>query len=436
MAGPLFGKGGWLNRRDTGAEALAQQIRALDDDMLMAAFHHPDQPAATRQACAAELRERNHLRESIEGWLPSAASLTVPRSLPAGLSVSQYQLTARIRMFVIELAWLCATTGLLSLVLPYLLGPFHSATGVSPFVVLRIPFIAQLVLVLSLIVLFVSRERGVRLAARAVAVFCGLALLGHSMSYAAWSYRSQDRIVFVLLQTLAAATVLACIAGFVVRRGMVRLLLLRPFGEAQMTAALKRVVRDRLAPLGYVYTLSDRNYRPSTTMSLMAFFGQVRHVLAPILRPSLRLATVSDESSFRDLLVALSPGFEISAKSAYAGGQAFNIRSTDNWWKRCIDVMIHSTEIIVMDVSRVSTGSTWEIVQMRRRALLDKCVFIVQEQYQQDGAQLLRELLPGGSMPRIHAFRSTGEFLDLQAFQAAIDERLERALAHTAPASA
>jgi hypothetical protein len=426
-------KTSWMGLQKADPNALAQQLRSLDDEALLSAFHHPDQPEGVRQFCLQELQGRGLASETIEGWMPAASALTLPPTLPPGTTKAQYLTTARIRMFLVDLSFVCATVCLLYLIVPGLNASFARWFGFSPFIVFRLPYTAELVFALSLLVLLVKTDRNLRLAAKALAAFSGVLLL---LRFTYGGFRPGGMNLVVLVLTLVTCTALAAVAGFVVRHGMIRVLLLRPFGQARMTRALKKVVKQYLAPIGYVYTLSDRNYRPSVTMALMALIGQFRHLIAPILRPSLRLATVSNDTSFKDLVVSLRPGFEIGAKSAYSGGQAFNIRSTDHWWQRCIDLLLHSTEITVMDVSRVSAGSTWEIIRLARRNLLDNCIFIVQEQYQQEGAQLVKELLPGRPLPPIHVFRGNGTFLDAAAFQAAIDQKLEQALARLTPVAA
>ena len=78
-----------------------------------------------------------------------------------------------------------------------------------------------------------------------------------------------------------------------------------------------------------------------------------------------------------------------SYRSLLTGGQAFNIRTSDLWWKRCIDLLAHSADVIVMDVSKVGTGSTWEIELLGQRNLLDRTIFIVQNKYESHGHKSL-----------------------------------------------
>ena len=95
----------------------------------------------------------------------------------------------------------------------------------------------------------------------------------------------------------------------------------------------------------------------------------------------------------------------------------FNIRTSDEWWRDCIDLLMESAQLIVMDVSRVSEGSSWEITRLAARNLLHKCVFVAQDGFEEEGRATLRRLLPDGDEPTLHVFNSRGRFDDAQAFR-------------------
>ena len=140
-----------------------------------------------------------------------------------------------------------------------------------------------------------------------------------------------------------------------------------------MTRALKKVVLKTVGRVGQVYTLSDNNYRPSVFLAFLSVIGQgLSYVLRPLVRPSLRAASVKDEMSYFKLAVTLNRTLWPSYANFITGGQACNIRTTHAWWQRCIDLLMHSSDVIVMDVSRVSTGSSWEIERLARQTLLSR----------------------------------------------------------------
>jgi hypothetical protein len=227
---------------------------------------------------------------------------------------------------------------------------------------------------------------------------------------------------------LAMGLVCLAVAPLISHGARARILLLRPFGPTPMGTALKRVVRSRLGVLGHVFTLSDKNYQHSRTLGVLRFFGSIRHLTAPLLRPSLRIASVWNEASYRELARIISWNFILDFKSAYSGGQAFNIASANNWWKSCIDLLLHSTDFIIMDVSRVQEGSAWELTRLVRREALDRTIFISHSDYADNAMEAINKFLPIGTTPELFLFDKYGRLLKPEAFDLAVEGILARIL--------
>lgn len=225
---------------------------------------------------------------------------------------------------------------------------------------------------------------------------------------------------------------ISLIAGILGRKRAARVLLLRPFGQPQMTAALKKVVRKHLGRLGHTYTLSDRNYRPNYVLdALNRLFDWLMYAVGPLLRPSLRIARVKNERAFFVLNDFLLRTARPSWLGLLCGDQAFNIRTTDAWWKRCIDVLIWSSDIIVMDVSRVSAGSAWEVEQLAKRGLLARCIFIAQADHHDAALSRLEQILGFTSArPDIYVFDEQGNFAKAADLDAILEQRVLDAAAH------
>jgi hypothetical protein len=219
-----------------------------------------------------------------------------------------------------------------------------------------------------------------------------------------------------------------------------RILLLRPFGESKMTTALRKVVRNYLGPLGHVYTLSDDNYKPHPFLWFHRFIGGAVVFLfafvQPLLRPSLRIATVTSNRRFYFLAISIASRFWPSLLSLLTGGESFNVRCSESWWKRCIDLLMHSSDLVVMDVSKVSTGSAWEIEQLTRRDMVGRCILIVQDKFESEGRQRLEALLKGEAGLRVHVFNEKGEFLKQQDIEAALNQHLRDAIVRCRTAAA
>jgi hypothetical protein len=109
----------------------------------------------------------------------------------------------------------------------------------------------------------------------------------------------------------------------------------------------------------------------------ITFFAM--YMLAPLFRNSPRIAGVKNERTFQRLRRALMRQMRPSLRSFLSGGEAFNIRSADEWWQDCIAMLMHSCEIVVVDLSMVKEGTAWELNELHQRALLTRCIFVAGE---------------------------------------------------------
>jgi hypothetical protein len=112
-----------------------------------------------------------------------------------------------------------------------------------------------------------------------------------------------------------------------------------------------------------------------------------------------------------------------------SGSQAFNIRSSDDWWQMCIHMLMHSCEVILVDLSKVKEGTGWELNQLRAKNLLSKCVFIIGEEHIADIGPVLEEYFPPGHAPAVHVYSNKGQPSDRQAFDTRFDAIMESGLA-------
>lgn len=215
--------------------------------------------------------------------------------------------------------------------------------------------------------------------------------------------------------------------GFLFKTLALRILLLRPFGEKAMTKSLKSFVPRNIGGLGYTYTLSDRNYRPNVFLSIMTIVsGLSVLLLCPFFLNSLQVARVSKAKSFGKLQRFLTKFTHPSILSFQNGGQAFNIRSSDAWWKLCVLTLMHSCDVIIVDLTIVKQGTDWEICQIQTRHLLSKCLFVVrEEQVSEANVTLARYFREVGQLS-LHSFGSNGELSNQPRFLANLQQIVVR----------
>jgi hypothetical protein len=214
---------------------------------------------------------------------------------------------------------------------------------------------------------------------------------------------------------LAAASVVFFFSiGMRFRKRALRILLLRPFGEKEMTQALRKFVCENIGRVGYVFTLSDKHFKPSPLLTLLAAIGDIAgllamYVLGPLLRNSRRIATVKSERSFVRLEKKLLRQLRPAAMAFFSGEQAFNIRSTDDWWQACIEMFMHSCDFVVVDVSKIKTGTAWELNELHGRSMLKKCVFVALEGNDQAVTDTLATYFDRDTAPPVFVYRENGQ---------------------------
>jgi hypothetical protein len=305
----------------TEAAALSTVARKLDDDALCWAYIWPDYTDAARNAIAEELERRGYARTAIETWGPDEVELTVPNAVEAPIAPDRYWALCRAK---------------------------RRCFRIYPFISVPIFFLLTIAWMIA-----------------------ELAPHGNPQLFA--------------LSAAATGILILITVGLRFRARALRILLLRPFGEREMTDALKEFVCENIGPTGYVFTLSDRHYRPNLWLRLFAelrggFFAFLAmYVIGPLLRNSRRIATVKSERTFRRLQKKLLRQLRPSFFSFLAGEQAFNIRSTDAWWQLCIRMLMQSCDVIVVDLSKIKAGTEWELKELHSRSLLEKCIFVAAE---------------------------------------------------------
>jgi hypothetical protein len=333
----------------------------LDDNALFWAHALPDHTDDAKKIIGQELERRGHSRAELEHWTPDASDLAVPSAVDFPISPNKYVALLRSRS---RYLWFYRTV-----------------------VIWCISF------------------------------FVGLWSLAFVIP------RSNAKTLFAYIAAAGAAALFLAV-GVRFRDRALRILLLRPFGEEKMTATLRDFVCENLGRIGYVFTLSDRHYKPSLLLrlgaELPAEFGAffVIYVLGPLLRNSKRIASVKSERTFRKLQRKLLRQARPSFWSFLSGEQAFNIRSTDVWWQLCIQMLMHSCEIIVIDLSKVKAGTEWELKELHARSLLEKCIFVVAEANSDSAAGTLIPFFGQHAQPPVFVYRQNGEVLakDAQRF--------------------
>jgi hypothetical protein len=341
--------------RFASAKAIVKRAKELSIEQLLWALKLEEHSAKAKKLIALELKERGVTSVEAANWLPEANTITAMSYASIPDSVDAYRKLVARRKTLFRI--------------------FHG---------LAVP----LIILLPVIVLQRIYE------SKPVDVPVEISILANA--------------AFVIFFMMFCLSVVASISG---RRRSLRILLLRPFGDKKMTAALRQLVVNSLGPLAVTYTLSDKNYQPSIWLTFFERVADIaRFALGALLKPSRRIARVRNERTFINLARAVPRVIRPGYRAFLIGDQAFNIKATEGSWKLVVDMLLHSLDIIIMDVSRVSKGSAWEISQLRTRQFLSRCIFVVQAGYESDGLAILWEHIPNFDAKQLLVYDAKGNF--------------------------
>ncbi len=347
-----------------------EAVQKLNDNDLLWAYWLPEHADQAKKLVLAELERRGYPGDQVQRWSPPASQLTVPPTAERPVSVNKYSRLIVMRRAGWILFQIVSLAGLIMFAGVVIGGNIDPALGVS-----------------------------------GVAAMIGLLLL------------------------LIASSMV-----FVVQDRARRILLLRPFGEKKMTSTLRRFVRKNVGPTGHAFTLSDRNYKPSFVDSLAfrilsgGFETLVQFAVGSVFANSHRIAAVKNDKSFFRLARALTQKFTLSYWSFITSGQAFNIRTTDPYWQLCIQLLMHSCDVVIVDLSRVKAGTAWEINELHKRDLRARCMFVVSEDNQAELGEVLGHHFFQHGAPPVYVYQRNGRLLDKQQFSAELKHRLDLAL--------
>lgn len=215
-----------------------------------------------------------------------------------------------------------------------------------------------------------------------------------------------------------------------------RILLLRPFGQKDVSRSLKRLCRRRLAYRGYTFTLADRHLKDSLTTFLLAHvpfsLGELAVALyRPLFRRAHRYLLVRTPRDLDLLRTRLRSRWRLGTlwQSWLGGGHRISkVRSRDAYWQACVDLLLDSCQVLVVDVSDAGEGTAWEVEEVFRRGYLYKSVFLVRDDDQEAAAaralvgRVAAKAGGGAGVPVFHRYAEDGALVDGDAFEGAYAE--------------
>lgn len=205
-----------------------------------------------------------------------------------------------------------------------------------------------------------------------------------------------------------------------------RILLLRPFQARKLSRPLKRFVKKNVSFYGHTITLADKFLKESWFMfvtfwiprSIPEIFVLILFFFPPI-RQFKRWIRVSSSSSYQFLKKRLSRRFTMNMfwQNTFSGDKLLKVKCSDTWWKQCVDLLMFSSQLIIVDLSWVKVGTEWELDKINSRDLEGKTVFIVSEDAADYAREVMARFWPSEEAPPpLHVYRKSGKLLDKESY--------------------
>ena len=139
-------------------------------------------------------------------------------------------------------------------------------------------------------------------------------------------------------------------------RDPARILVLRGFGRDDASRTLRRLLRDRVAPLGHVYTLADRDIRIPWYVRLPVIFTQLVFL-------HFRQQRVRDDRTLRKLVQSMEVRWARNINWFVSWSKTFPVRSSDDCWRDVVRELGRRADLVLIDISQPSENLAWEIGQ-------------------------------------------------------------------------
>ncbi len=213
------------------------------------------------------------------------------------------------------------------------------------------------------------------------------------------------------------------------RQRPARVLLLRRFNDKTVDAAIAKLSRGSLKPYGHVLTLADRFFKRSWLALAFSWFSFNPFLLAwRLINIPIGIAIrIFDRSragpimiysarDFRNFIKRLTDRYGLNLEVARTRRNAVMVRTSDAWWQQVVLLLMHASDVIVVDVTEVAAGTAWELETMLHERVEERVVFIARADEEADA----RASLAAHGFPNAHllTYTQNGHPTDRRAFHA------------------
>jgi hypothetical protein len=220
-----------------------------------------------------------------------------------------------------------------------------------------------------------------------------------------------------------------------------RVLVLRKFNDRKLAQSMEALIQTELRPFGHVITLSDKHFRRSMWEMLGHMIpSNFLHLFLIVLWVPWRLvrrqfnrakngpARVWSARDFRNLARRLRERTGLNFEMFWTSKEVIMVRTSDAWWREVIAMLITSADVVVADLSNVTSGTQWELERLQALDLYSHAVLVARSDRAGE-AEAVRAGYPGAAGRTLHLYRSGGDMQDQNAFRADILQAIATSVA-------
>jgi hypothetical protein len=135
---------------------------------------------------------------------------------------------------------------------------------------------------------------------------------------------------------------------------------------------LRKLLTRYLAPYGHVFTLADTSIHLSWTVRIPLLLGQLSFI-------HFRPRSVRDAGRLKLLGRLLGQRVRLNVNWLVSYRKLFAIRSSDEYWRACVDSLLERSDLVLVDISLPSDALEWELSRCIER-MPDRTILLAAEE--------------------------------------------------------
>ena len=205
-----------------------------------------------------------------------------------------------------------------------------------------------------------------------------------------------------------------------------RILLLRGFGNRRISLRIRRFLGKNLKLYGHVFTLSDKYWKDSLVYRLMEWApttlgGVIALIFYPVFKRYKKPMYIRKVRDFNLLKGRLQNRLLLNQFWLLSFIDKTNkIKSTDTWWRLCVDLLMAACQVILIDLSLVKEGTKWELGRIHGTRLEEKCIMMVNDAKYDQAIKVLSEFWQKDRRPKVYCYNDRGLIDDPDSFNSCL----------------